>query len=82
MGEIVNINHSNEVEVVRTENDLMELTVGMLLDARATIYSGKTLSVPIYRAIDFRSWRVITYSSIEHCHTDNHICHRGLISIS
>jgi len=47
MGEIVNINHSNEVEVVRTENDLMELTVGMLLDARATIYSGKTLSVPI-----------------------------------
>ncbi|KGP76525.1 hypothetical protein JT05_04280 [Desulfosporosinus sp. Tol-M] len=41
------MNHSNEVEVVRTENDLMELTVGMLLDARATIYSGKTLSVPI-----------------------------------
>lgn len=47
MGEIVNINHSNEVEVVRTENDLVELTAGMLLDARATIYNGKTLSVPI-----------------------------------
>jgi len=47
MGEIVNINNSNEVEVVRTENDLIELTEGMLLDARATINSKKTLSVPI-----------------------------------
>lgn len=47
MGEIVNINNSSEVEVVRTENDLIELTEGMLLDARATINSRKTLSVPI-----------------------------------
>lgn len=47
MGEIVNINNSNEVEVVRTENDLIELTEGILLDARATINSRKTLSVPI-----------------------------------
>jgi len=47
MGEIVNINNSNEVEVVRTENDLIEITEGMLLDARSTINSRKTLSVPI-----------------------------------
>ncbi len=47
MGKIVNINNSNEVEVVRTENDLIELTEGMLLDARATINNKKTLSVPI-----------------------------------
>lgn len=47
MGEIVNIKNSNLVEVLRTENDLIELTEGMLLDARATINSRKTLSVPI-----------------------------------
>ena len=47
MGEIVNINNSSEVEVVRIENDLIELPEGMLLDARATINSRKTLSVPI-----------------------------------
>lgn len=47
MGEIVNINNFNEVEAVRTENDLIELTEGMLLDARAIINSKKTLSVPI-----------------------------------
>ncbi len=47
MGEIVNIKNSNEVEVLRTENDLIELTERMLLDARATINSRKTLSVPI-----------------------------------
>lgn len=47
MGENVNINNSNAVEIVRTENDLIELTEGMLLDARAIINSKKTLSVPI-----------------------------------
>lgn len=47
MGKIVNINNSNEVEAVRTENDIIELTEGMLLDARATINSKNTLSVPI-----------------------------------
>lgn len=47
MGEIININNSNEAEVFRTENDLIELTEGMLLDARASINSRKTLSVPI-----------------------------------
>ena len=47
MREIVNINDSNEVAVVRTENDLIELTEGMLLNARATLNSKNTLSVPI-----------------------------------
>lgn len=47
MGKIVNINNSNEVEADRTENNLIELTEGMLLDARATINSKNTLSVPI-----------------------------------
>ena len=47
MKEIININNSNEVEFVRTENPLMELTEGMLLDARATISSKNILSVPI-----------------------------------
>lgn len=47
MEKIVNINNSNEVEAVRTENDLVELTEGMLLDARSTINSKNTLSVPI-----------------------------------
>ena len=41
MGGIGNINNSNEVEVVRTENDLIELTEEMLLHARATINSKK-----------------------------------------
>lgn len=47
MGKILNINNSNEVEAVRIENELIELTEGMLLDARATINSKNTLSVPI-----------------------------------
>jgi hypothetical protein len=47
MGKIVNINNSNEVVVVSPEYDLIELTEGMLVDARSTINSRKTLSVPI-----------------------------------
>ncbi|WKY46627.1 hypothetical protein Q5O24_09570 [Eubacteriaceae bacterium ES3] len=45
MGEIVNIYHSNEVD--KKEKDLIELTEEMLLDARSTINSKNTLSVPI-----------------------------------
>lgn len=47
MGEVAKINNSNEVECIRPENDLIELTEGMLSDAQATIESKKTLSVPI-----------------------------------
>lgn len=47
MGKIVKINNSNEVEAVRTENGLKELTEEMLLDASVTINSNNTLSVPI-----------------------------------
>jgi len=47
MGKIVNNNNSNEVVVVSPEYDLIELTEGMLVDARSTINSRKILSVPI-----------------------------------
>lgn len=47
MGEIININNTNEVEVVGSENGLIELTESLLLDARSTINSKNALSVPI-----------------------------------
>lgn len=47
MREIINMNRSEDVEVVRMENDLLEITEGMLLDARTDLSSKKTLSVPI-----------------------------------
>ena len=47
MGKIVNINNSNEVEVFSPEYDLIELTEGILWDARAAMNSKKSLSVPI-----------------------------------
>ncbi len=47
MGEIINNNDSSAVEIVRRENDLIELTEGILHDVRANINSKKTLSVPI-----------------------------------
>lgn len=47
MGEKVSINDTNEIETVNDENELIELTEGLLMDARASINSNKTLSVPI-----------------------------------
>lgn len=47
MREITTINRSEDVEVVRAENDLIEFVEGILLDARADISSQNTLSVPI-----------------------------------
>ena len=47
MGEIININRSENVEVTRKENDLIEFAEGILLDARADLVKKNTLSVPI-----------------------------------
>lgn len=47
MGEIININRSENVEVTRNENDLVEFAEGILLDARADLVKKNTLSVPI-----------------------------------
>lgn len=47
MGEIVSINNTNEADTVSGENGLVELTEGLLMDARASINSNKALSVPI-----------------------------------
>ena len=47
MGEIVSINNTNELETVSGENGLIELTEGLLMDARDSINSNKVLSVPI-----------------------------------
>ncbi len=43
----INSDNSNKVKIVTTQNDLIEPTEEMLLDARATINSKKTLCVPI-----------------------------------
>ena len=42
MGEKVSINDTNEIETVNDENELIELTEGLLMDARASINSNKT----------------------------------------
>ena len=47
MREIINMNRYEDVEVERTEYDLIEITEGILLDARTDLSSKKTLSVPI-----------------------------------
>lgn len=47
MGEIININRSENIEVTRKENDLIEFAEGILLDARADLVKKNTLSVPI-----------------------------------
>ena len=47
MGGIINIENTNEVEIVNTENGLIELSEQLLLEARSTISSNNALSVPI-----------------------------------
>lgn len=47
MGEITNINSTNELETINDENGLVELTESLLTDARVSINSNKALSVPI-----------------------------------
>ena len=47
MGKIVSINNTSEVDKVSDKNGLVELTEGLLMDARASINSNKVLSVPI-----------------------------------
>ena len=47
MGEIININGSENQEVVNTEYDLIKITEGILLDVRADLNGKNILSVPI-----------------------------------
>lgn len=47
MGEVIRIKDANELEKVSGENELVELTVDLLTDARASINNQKMLSVPI-----------------------------------
>ena len=55
MGEIINLNSSNGAcandssEIIRAENDLIEITEGILLDARTDISEKNTISMPIAR---------------------------------
>lgn len=47
MGEIININRSEDAEEVGSENDLITITEDLLHDARTDLSSQNTLSVPI-----------------------------------
>jgi len=47
MGDIININRSEDVEIMRTENDLIGITEGILLDVRTDLSSKQMLSMPI-----------------------------------
>lgn len=47
MGEIINLNNSGEITPGDGEDALLEVTQGILVDARTTLDSKKSLSVPI-----------------------------------
>lgn len=47
MGEIINLNNSGEITPGNGEDALLEVTQGILVDARTTLDSKKSLSVPI-----------------------------------
>ena len=47
MGEVIRIKNANELEEVSGENELVELTVDLLTDVRASTNNQKMLSVPI-----------------------------------
>ena len=47
MGEIINLNNTSEIASVSGEDALLEETQGILVDARTTLESKKSLSVPI-----------------------------------
>lgn len=47
MGEIINLNSASEIASVSGEDALLEITQGILVDARTTLDSKKSLSVPI-----------------------------------
>lgn len=47
MGEIVEFNRNNDSEPVRDEKNLVEITEGILMDTRAPLDTGKSLSMPI-----------------------------------
>lgn len=45
MGEIINLNSASEIASVSGEDALLEITQGILVDARTTLDSKKSLSV-------------------------------------
>lgn len=47
MGEIISINNSSELEVINEENTIMELSDKLLMDAKESISSSKSVSLPI-----------------------------------
>ena len=47
MGEIIKIGNNSDLEKVNDEVELVELTEGLLQEARATIENNKTFSMPI-----------------------------------
>lgn len=46
IGEIIQINNSNEIEPVSEETAIVELTEGLLMDARSSINAQKAISFP------------------------------------
>ena len=47
MGDIINLNNTNEIQPVNNENSILEVTQGILMDARSTLESKGIMSVPI-----------------------------------
>lgn len=47
MGDIINLNNTNEIQPVNNENSIWEVTQGILMDARSTLESKGIMSVPI-----------------------------------
>ena len=64
MGKIININDLNEIESINGEGSLVELTQELLLDARTSINSSKSLSFPIAELSTLGGRSIVTYSSI------------------
>lgn len=80
MEEIVKINN-NEIEASTGNYGLVELTEGMLAEARASISNNSnTLSVPITELSILGA--SVSYSGIKHCDTNDYDSHRWTLSIS
>lgn len=64
MGEKVSINDTNEIETINDENELIELTEGLLMDARASINSNKTVKCSYCRIVCIGSRNIIINPSL------------------
>lgn len=47
MGDMINLNNTNEIQSVNNDNRILEVTQGILMDARSTLDSKGIMSVPI-----------------------------------